>query len=41
MKRALVKLDKSYGKYYDIGIDSLKREVTNMVNSSKVSKVKI
>jgi hypothetical protein len=41
MKRALVKLNNSHGKYYDIDIDSLKREVTNMVNSSKVSKVKI
>jgi uncharacterized protein len=41
MKRALVKLDKSYGKYYDIDIDSLKIEVTKMVNSSRVSNVRI
>ena len=41
MKRALVKLNNSYGKYYDVDIDSLKREVTNMVKSSKVSNFKI
>ena len=41
MKRALVKLNNSNGKYYDVDIDSLKREVTNMVKSSKVSNFKI
>jgi uncharacterized protein len=41
MKRALVKLNNSYGKYYDVDIDSLKREVTNMVKSSKVSNFRI
>ena len=41
MKRALVKLDKSYDKYYDIDIESLKRKVADMVNSSTVSNVKI
>ena len=41
MKRALVKLDKSYGKYYDIDIESLKRRVTDMVNSNTVSNIKI
>jgi predicted metal-dependent hydrolase len=41
MKRALVKMNNSYGKYYDVDIDSLKREVTNMVKSSKVSNFRI
>jgi predicted metal-dependent hydrolase len=41
MKRAMVKLNNSYGKYYDVDIDSLKREVTNMVKSSKVSNFRI
>jgi predicted metal-dependent hydrolase len=41
MKRALVKLNNSYGKYYDVDIDSLKREVTNMLKSSKVSNFRI
>src|SRR4030095_16336422 len=41
MKRALVKLNNSYGKYHDVDIDSLKREVTNMVKSSKVSNFRI
>jgi uncharacterized protein len=41
MKRALVKLNNSYGKYYDVDIDSLKKEVTNMVKSSKVSNFRI
>ena len=41
MKRALVKLDKSDGKYYDIDIDSLKSEVTNMVNSSNITNIRI
>ena len=41
MKRALVKLNNAHGKYHDVDIDSLKREVTNMVKSSKVSNVKI
>ena len=41
MKRALVKLNNSNGKYYDVDIDSLKREVTNMVKSSKVSNLRI
>jgi len=34
-------LNNSYGKYHDVDIDSLKREVTNMVNSSKVSNFRI
>jgi len=41
MKRALVKLDKSYDKYYDIDMESLKRNVTDMVNSKTVSNIKI
>ena len=41
MKRALVKLNNSYGNYHDIDIDSLKTQVTNIVNSSKVSSFKI
>jgi uncharacterized protein len=41
MKRALVKLKNSYGKYYDLDIDFLKREVTNMVKSSKISNIRI
>ncbi len=41
MRRALVKLNNSYGKYHDVDIDSLKREVTNMVKSSKVSNIRI
>lgn len=41
MKRALVKLNNSYGRYHDVDIDSLKREVTNMVKSSKVSNFRI
>ena len=41
MKRALVKLDKSYDKYYDIDIESLKRKVAGMVNSDTVSTIKI
>ena len=41
MKRALVKLNNSHGKYHDVDIDSLKREVTNMVKSSKVSNFRI
>ena len=41
MKRALVKLNNSNGEYYDIDIDSLKREVTIMVKSSKVSNFRI
>ncbi|HEY6949502.1 MAG TPA: DUF309 domain-containing protein [Nitrososphaeraceae archaeon] len=41
MKRALVKLDKSYDKYYDIDMESLKRKVTDMVNSNTVSNIKI
>ncbi|HKX21292.1 MAG TPA: DUF309 domain-containing protein, partial [Nitrososphaeraceae archaeon] len=36
MKRALVKLEKSYDKYYDIDIESLKRKVAAMVNSNTV-----
>jgi predicted metal-dependent hydrolase len=41
MKRALVKLNNSHGKYHDVDIDSLKREVTNMVKSSKASNFRI
>lgn len=41
MKRALVKLNNSYGRYHDVDIDSLKREVTNMVKSSRVSNFRI
>ena len=41
MNRALAKLNKSHGRYHDINIDSLKREVTNMVKSSKVSNFRI
>jgi hypothetical protein len=41
MKRALVKLNNSYGKYHGVDIDSLKREVTNIVKSSKVSNIRI
>lgn len=41
MKRALVKLNNAYGNYHDIDIDSLKTQVTNIVNSSKVSSFKI
>ncbi|HEY7226709.1 MAG TPA: DUF309 domain-containing protein [Nitrososphaeraceae archaeon] len=41
MKRALVKLDKTYDNYYDIDIESLKRKVVDMVNSTTVSNVKI
>ena len=39
MKRALVKLDKSYDKYCDIDIESLKRKVAGMVNSNTVSTI--
>lgn len=41
MKRALIKLEKSYDKYYDIDIESLKRKVADMVNSNTVSNIKI
>lgn len=41
MKRALVKLNNAYGNYHDIDIDSLKTQVTNIINSSKVSSFKI
>ena len=41
LKRALVKLNNAYGNYHDIDIDSLKTQVTNMVNSAKVSIFKI
>lgn len=41
MKRALVKLDKSYDKYYEVDMDSLKKKVTDMVNSNTVSNIKI
>ena len=41
MKRALSKLNNSYGKYLDIDIDSLKNEVTDIVKSIKVSKFRI
>jgi uncharacterized protein len=41
MKRALVKLNNAYGNYHDIDIDSIKSQVTNIVNSSKVSSFKI
>ena len=41
MKRGLVKLEKSYDKYYDIDIESLKRKVAAMVNSNTVSNIKI
>ena len=41
MKRALVKLNNAYGNYHDIDIDSLKTQVTNIVNSSKLSSFKI
>lgn len=41
MKRALVKLNNSNGKYHDVDVDSLKREVTKMVKSSKVSNIRI
>ena len=41
MKRALVKLNNAYGNYHDIDIDSLKTQVTNIINSSKVSSIKI
>lgn len=41
MKRALSKLNNSYGKYLDIDIDSLKNEITDIVKSIKVSKFRI
>jgi hypothetical protein len=41
MKRALVKLKNSYGNYHDLNIDSLKREVTNIVKSSNISNIRI
>lgn len=41
MKRALSKLNNSYGKYLDIDIDSLKNKITDTVKSIKVSKFRI
>ena len=41
LKRALAKLERSYGNYHNIDIDSLKNEVAIMVKSKQITKFRI